>query len=365
MISDSQTCSRCGHEAHNAEEVERDFGYRTDRGRRYNNPQCRPCRKIKRRKDVWDIAPTLTFGVEVEWTHGASRSAACAGAVKALRDAGYTVDYYHGDTSFRVATEPGVPGSRRVTIKFVYDASVSGGGEMVTGIMFYNELECVQTIVRGMRAASCKTRRASAGVHVHVGAQDLTIGQIRNLCRYVNAWEDHIKAAVNTNRNRRGWARDIKSDFVTALEAKGGDWSRGDLDKAWYDNTGHGHTGKRAKYHGSRYHGLNLHALFTKGTVEFRYFDGTLHAGRIRAYVELCLALVARSAAAKQATSKRRELADASFGTREERVQKSMGEFFTFCELTARRFKTTRHHLTNNARNRIGLPSVSWASGGA
>ena len=45
---------------------------------------------------------------------------------------------------------------------------------------------------------------------------------------------------------------------------------------------------------------LNLHATFTKGTIEFRLFqfdapDGTrqngIHAGQLKSYIQLCLAL--------------------------------------------------------------------------
>ena len=45
---------------------------------------------------------------------------------------------------------------------------------------------------------------------------------------------------------------------------------------------------------------LNLHATFTKGTVEFRLFQfdaptadrkGGLHAGQLKSYIQLCLAL--------------------------------------------------------------------------
>ena len=45
---------------------------------------------------------------------------------------------------------------------------------------------------------------------------------------------------------------------------------------------------------------LNLHAAFTKGTIEFRLFQfdeaegarrGGLHAGELKAYIQLCLAM--------------------------------------------------------------------------
>ena len=53
-------------------------------------------------------------------------------------------------------------------------------------------------------------------------------------------------------------------------------------------------------YNDSRYHMLNLHATFTKGTVEFRLFQfdeptaerrGGIHAGQLKSYIQLCLAL--------------------------------------------------------------------------
>ena len=48
-------------------------------------------------------------------------------------------------------------------------------------------------------------------------------------------------------------------------------------------------------YDHSRYHLLNLHATFSTErparTIEFRAFNATLHAGEIKSYIQLCLAL--------------------------------------------------------------------------
>ena len=55
---------------------------------------------------------------------------------------------------------------------------------------------------------------------------------------------------------------------------------------------------------------LNLHATFTKGTVEFRLFqfdapaDGKqngIHAGQLKSYIQLCLALSAQAKAVRSA----------------------------------------------------------------
>ena len=59
---------------------------------------------------------------------------------------------------------------------------------------------------------------------------------------------------------------------------------------------------------------LNLHATFTKGTIEFRLFqfdnpsDGKkngLHAGQLKSYIQLCLALSQAAKEAKSASPKK------------------------------------------------------------
>lgn len=70
---------------------------------------------------------------------------------------------------------------------------------------------------------------------------------------------------------------------------------------------------RTAHYNGSRYHMLNFHATFTKGTIEFRLFQfdapsngkqNGLHAGQLKSYIQLCLALSEMAKQAKGASSK-------------------------------------------------------------
>ena len=80
----------------------------------------------------------------------------------------------------------------------------------------------------------------------------------------------------------------------------------------WY--TSHGaNYGRDQHYNDSRYHMLNYHATFTKGTVEFRLFQfdapttdrrGGLHAGQLKSYIQLCLALSQMAKEVKTASPK-------------------------------------------------------------
>ncbi len=61
------------------------------------------------------------------------------------------------------------------------------------------------------------------------------------------------------------------------------------MERIWYNNASR----RGRHYDGSRYHCLNFHSVFQKGTVEFRLFNGTLHAGKIKAYIQFSLAITA------------------------------------------------------------------------
>ena len=63
------------------------------------------------------------------------------------------------------------------------------------------------------------------------------------------------------------------------------------MKRLWYG----GYDGSREHYHSSRYHACNLHSVFQKGTIEFRAFNSNLHAGKVKAYLQFCLAITAQA----------------------------------------------------------------------
>jgi hypothetical protein len=108
-----------------------------------------------------------------------------------------------------------------------------------------------------------------------------------------------------------------------------------DVRDAWYGRSGE----TPSRYHSSRYRGLNLNSLFFRGTLEFRYFNGTLHAGEVKAYVQLVLAMAAKALASKAASSKRRKFNPATAKYDFRVVLLHLG-------LIGEEFKTARLHLT-------------------
>ena len=51
--------------------------------------------------------------------------------------------------------------------------------------------------------------------------------------------------------------------------------------------------------------GIHIHIGLGEHTIEFRAFNGTLHAGEIKAYIQLCLAISAQALSTKAASSMR------------------------------------------------------------
>ena len=202
---------------------------------------------------------TQTFGTEIE-VNRISRQAAARAIAGVLSTDGYTAEVRHEGGSYDAWVVIDREGRRW---KCVSDASIAGsrdqGTEFVTPVCRWEDLETVQACVRALRAAGAHAD-ASCGIHVHVGLGSHTPRTLRNLVNLVNAKEDLLTQALQISPAR------------------------------WYDDRNwewHAHQ----HYDPSRYHLLNLHAVWQKGTIEFRAFNSTLHAGEVKAYIQLCLAI--------------------------------------------------------------------------
>lgn len=186
--------------------------------------------------------------------------------------------------------------------------------ELVTPILGYDDIEDLQEIIRRLRKAGAKADpNHGCGVHIHVGAGQHTATTLRNLANIMAAHEDLLVKAIHIADSRtRQWCKPVDPEFLKAVNAKKPKTLE-ELANVWYTTQSDWH-GRYEHYHGSRYHQLNLHAFFTKGTIEFRLFQfdnphgtskGGLHAGKIKAYIQLAMALSQAALEAKSASPKK------------------------------------------------------------
>ena len=201
--------------------------------------------------------------------------------------------------------------------KFQKDVSIAGPDsekcELVTPILHYEDIETLQELVRQLRHAGAKSDASrGCGVHIHIGANGHTAQTLRNLANIMASHESLIAEALNLDHRRMSrYCRTVDPRFLEQVNKKK-PTTMTQLADIWY--TSHGaNYGRDQHYNDSRYHMLNYHATFTKGTVEFRLFQfdaptadrrGGLHAGQLKSYIQLCLALSQMAKEVKTASPK-------------------------------------------------------------
>ena len=281
------------------------------------------------------------FGVEVEMTGITREQAAQALAEYFGTSPQYLGTYY--DTW-------GVTDSEGNVWKLMSDGSIraerkTGSGyesvgrgeyqvEMVTPKLTYAELPKLQECVRRVRKAGAKAN-SSCGIHVHVDAANHNRQSLKNLIGIMYSKEDILFKALQVNEDRaEQWCQKVREPMLrkarTLSAAETSDLTL--LEDIWYE----GFPNRNDHYNRSRYYALNLHSVFYRGTVEWRCFNSTLHAGKVAAYVNLCLAISAQAIVQRSTVMKK---------------TKSDNELFTFrvwlvrLGLNGDEFKHTRDHL--------------------
>ena len=201
--------------------------------------------------------------------------------------------------------------------KFQKDVSISGPDEqqceMVTPILTWSDIETLQEICRQLRHKGAKSDATRmCGVHIHIGAKGHTPQTLRNLANIMASHESLLATALNLDSGRiNRYCRTVNQAFLKKLnERKPTTMSA--LADIWYSAQGCDYR-RNQHYNQSRYHMLNLHATFTKGTVEFRLFQfdapgngrkGGIHAGQLKSYIQLCLALSQMAKTVRNASPK-------------------------------------------------------------
>ena len=230
------------------------------------------------------------FGIEIELTGITRKEAATVMANyfgnSAVAHEGGTYDTYYAfdqqgrkwkamsDASIRKETKDG-----HATEERAYSC------EIVSPICQYTDIETVQEIVRLLRKAGARAN-SSCGIHVHINAAPHTAQSLRNLANIFASREDMLVHALGIESVRMNYCKKADMEFMKRLNvAKPA--TRTQLQGIWYNGNDESHV----HYSNTRYRMLNFHAVFSKGTVEFRCFNGTTHAGEIKAYIQFCMAV--------------------------------------------------------------------------
>lgn len=165
--------------------------------------------------------------------------------------------------------------------------------EFVTPPLNYSDIELLQNIIRKLRENGAKAH-SSCGIHIHVDGANHTAVSLRRLVNFMTARQDLIYEALQIGDRESRWCHKLNKTLLDAMK-KDKYLTKEKAEEIWYSRANDGYCGgiDHQHYNSTRYHGVNLHSFFTKGTVEFRLFNSTLHAGKIKAYIQFCLAVSA------------------------------------------------------------------------
>lgn len=211
--------------------------------------------------------------------------------------------------------------------------------EVVSPICHYEDIETIQELVRKLRHAGACVNR-SCGIHIHVDAAPHSVKTLRNLVNIMVSKEDLLYKALAVDVAREDhYCQKTDLSFLEELNRKKPK-SIEIFEEMWYQ----GESRRYMHYDNSRYRALNLHSVFSKGTIEFRLFNGTMHAGKVKTYIQLSLAISHQALVQKGASHSR---------------TKSTNEKYTFrtwllrLGMIGEEFQTARKFLLENLEGNI------------
>ena len=208
--------------------------------------------------------------------------------------------------------------------------------EVVSPVMTFEDIPQLQEVVRALRKAKAKVDR-TCGIHCHIESAPFSAKKLANLAKMVYKNEELYIHALGIRESRLAqYTRRMDEGFIQRLDRQKPKTME-ELNRTFYGY----HNTNPTHYQSERYHILNLHNAFYANTVEIRAFESVLHAGKIKSYIFLALALAAKALNSKAASSKKKEFNPASAKYDFRVILLSLG-------FIGDNFKTARKHLLSN-----------------
>lgn len=299
---------------------------------------------------MYDMMKKQNFGVEIELTGITREDAARVIAGYFGTTSSYAGTYYQTYTAtdrkgrtWKAMSDSSITTKHMVRGRLEY-ADSDYACEVVTPVLQYEDLEDLQNVIRALRAAGA-IANDSCGIHVHVDGANHTPASLTRLMNFAIGRQDLFYEALQIGDRANRWCRKMNRTLFTAMKSDTAK-TRDSLEHIWYSTVNDGYDGDidHRHYNSTRYHGINLHAFFTKGTVEFRLFNGTTHAGKIKAYIQFCLAM---SAWAIECPNDSLFFKSCANYSAEQKKTLMIGVLTKRLGLTGPEFKTCRLHLTS------------------
>ena len=231
--------------------------------------------------------------------------------------------------------------------------------EFVSPPLLAKDIEMYQEIVRKLRKAGFFASE-SCGVHIHVGIKDLPPTTIVHLLNQVHSKQDLIYKALGVPMgysSRYRYCQKIPTSLVETLKKKKAK-TLSQIADVWYSTIGDS-SQRYTRYPSSRYYIINMNrgllpsSQYYYGTAEVRCFCSSLHAGKLKSYIQFCLLLVSYCATLTKSSYKPFVLEEGCSAAYAFRV------WLLRLSAIGQEFASLRYHLLDN----FGNQSRAWKRG--
>ena len=285
---------------------------------------------------------TKRFGIEIELTGITKEIAAntlkkiVGGRLQHTRDSYDTIRVNATDgRTWKIMNDSSIRKENRWGHTEDRDYSV----EFVSPILTSVDIDTIQEIVRALRAVGGKTN-SSCGIHIHLDGADHTVQSLKNFINII------ASKALQIKTDRMRWCKKMDQRLIDEIQRKKPRTMQ-EIKDIWYNES---NAGYHSHYDQSRYHFLNLHSYFEGNhTVELRGFNSTLHAGKVKAYILLALAINNQALKQKKATYRK---------TQEENEKFAMRIYLNRIGFIGPEYKNYREHLIKHLDG-----SAAWRFG--
>tara|TARA_X000001388_G_C2228575_1_gene122159 strand:+ start:1265 stop:2272 length:1008 start_codon:yes stop_codon:yes gene_type:complete len=204
--------------------------------------------------------------------------------------------------------------------KLVGDSSVDGhrgyigSNELVSPILYGQDgKEQLRIVLQVLNDLECEVN-VSCGIHTHHDVTDVMVKEekdaakfLTNLIKFVAKFEHFIYRLVSPSRLKRNWCLPVRKIFASMTADHNTMRSHVGLRRIAKRIFGRVKDGVKYKYNAvgagvgtrytpdfqaSRYCGLNLKNIWTRGSVEFRYMQGSLNFEKIWTWVVFTQAII-------------------------------------------------------------------------
>lgn len=289
---------------------------------------------------------TRKFGIEIEFT-GITKTQAAKVAAEHL---GGRADYSNTVTDrngrkWKFVYDGSIRCEKKVNRSKV-SASREYSVELVSPVLTYREdIETLQELIRKLRKAGGFANN-TCGIHIHLNGADHDARSIKNFINIIASKNDLLYKALQIKPQRMTYCKKMDDKLVQNIKRKRPRTLEA-IENIWYEGY---YESRSSHYHDSRYHFLNLHSFFHGNkTVELRGFNSELHAGKVRAYIVLALALNNQALTQTSASSRKPQTENEKF---------AMRTYLNRIGLIGDDFKNCRDHLTAHLTG-----SAAWRYG--